>query len=39
MTYASLKPVSKAFDQRKRLIFIRIAAALAVLLLFLTKPA
>ncbi|AZO57356.1 MAG: isoprenylcysteine carboxylmethyltransferase family protein [Mesorhizobium sp.] len=39
MTYASLKPVSKAFVQRKRLIFIRVAAALAVLLLFLTKPA
>src|SRR3569832_74642 len=39
MTYASLKPVSQAFDQRKRLIFIRVAAVLAVLLLFLTKPA
>ncbi|OBQ63693.1 methyltransferase family protein [Mesorhizobium erdmanii] len=39
MTYASLKPVSKAFVQRKRLIFVRVAAALAVLLLFLTKPA
>ncbi|ESY62746.1 isoprenylcysteine carboxylmethyltransferase family protein [Mesorhizobium sp. M0051] len=38
MTYASLKPVSRAFDQRKRLIFVRVAAVLAVLLLFLTKP-
>ncbi|AMX95852.1 isoprenylcysteine carboxylmethyltransferase family protein [Mesorhizobium ciceri] len=38
MTYATLKPVSQAFDQRKRLIFVRVAAALAVLLLFLTKP-
>ncbi|RVA57930.1 isoprenylcysteine carboxylmethyltransferase family protein, partial [Mesorhizobium sp. M7A.F.Ca.US.001.01.1.1] len=36
MTYATLKPVSQAFDQRKRLIFVRVAAALAVLLLFLT---
>lgn len=39
MTYASLKPVSQAFVQRKRLIFVRAAAVLAVLLLFLTKPA
>ncbi|WP_137930272.1 methyltransferase family protein [Mesorhizobium comanense] len=39
MTYASLKPVSQAFVQRKRLIFVRVAAALAVVLLFLTKPA
>ncbi|WP_027059294.1 methyltransferase family protein [Mesorhizobium loti] len=39
MTYASLKPVSQAFVQRKRLIFVRVAAVLAVLLLFLTKPA
>jgi protein-S-isoprenylcysteine O-methyltransferase Ste14 len=39
MTYASLKPVSKAFVQRKRLIFVRVAAVLAVLLLFLAKPA
>jgi len=39
MTYASLKPVSEAFVQRKRLIFVRVAAVLAVLLLFLTKPA
>lgn len=39
MTYASLKPVSQAFVQRKRLIFVRGAAVLAVLLLFLTKPA
>ncbi|MBZ9703212.1 MULTISPECIES: methyltransferase family protein [unclassified Mesorhizobium] len=38
MTYASLKPVSEAFVQRKRLIFVRVAAVLAVLLLFLTKP-
>ncbi|MFA6156707.1 isoprenylcysteine carboxylmethyltransferase family protein [Mesorhizobium sp.] len=39
MTYASLKPVSEAFDQRKRLVFVRVAAVLAVLLLFVTKPA
>jgi protein-S-isoprenylcysteine O-methyltransferase Ste14 len=39
MTYASLKPVSNAFVQRKRLIFVRVAAVLAVLLLFLVKPA
>ncbi|TGQ74610.1 MAG: isoprenylcysteine carboxylmethyltransferase family protein [Mesorhizobium sp.] len=39
MTYASLKPVSEAFMQRKRLIFVRLAAVIAVLLLFLTKPA
>ena len=39
MTYASLKPVSQAFVQRKRLIFVRAAAVLAGLLLFLTKPA
>jgi len=39
MTYATLKPVSRAFNQRKRLIFVRAAAVLAVLLLFLTKPA
>ncbi|MBE1710553.1 MULTISPECIES: methyltransferase family protein [Mesorhizobium] len=39
MSYASLKPVSQAFVQRKRLIFVRVAAVLAVLLLFLTKPA
>lgn len=39
MSYASLKPVSEAFVQRKRLIFVRVAAVLAVLLLFLTKPA
>ncbi|BCG69801.1 sodium:proton antiporter [Mesorhizobium sp. 113-1-2] len=39
MTYASLKPVSKAFVQRKRLIFVRAAAVLAVVLLLLTKPA
>jgi protein-S-isoprenylcysteine O-methyltransferase Ste14 len=39
MTYASLKPVSEAFVQRKRLIFVRAAAVLAVLLLFFAKPA
>jgi protein-S-isoprenylcysteine O-methyltransferase Ste14 len=39
MTYASLKPVSEAFVQRKRLIFVRAAAVLAVVLLLLTKPA
>ncbi|KQU92127.1 sodium:proton antiporter [Mesorhizobium sp. Root695] len=39
MTYASLKPVSRAFDQRKRLIFVRVAAVLAVMMLFLAKPA
>ena len=39
MTYASLKPVSQAFVQRKRLIFVRAAAVLAVVLLLLTKPA
>ena len=38
MTYAPLKPVTEAFVQRKRLIFVRIAAVLAVLLLFLVKP-
>ncbi|TPM35394.1 isoprenylcysteine carboxylmethyltransferase family protein [Mesorhizobium sp. B2-3-3] len=39
MTYAPLKPVSDAFVQRKRLIFVRVAAVLAVLLLFFAKPA
>ncbi|MFD1982064.1 methyltransferase family protein [Mesorhizobium newzealandense] len=39
MTSASLKPVLQPFVQRKRLIFVRVAAVLAVLLLFLTKPA
>ena len=39
MSYASLKPVSEAFIQRKRLIFVQAAAVLAVLLLVLTKPA
>ena len=39
MTYASLKPASEAFVQRKRLIFVRVAAVLAVLLLFVAKPA
>ena len=39
MTYASLKPVSQAFVQRKRLIFVRVAAVLAVVLLFFAKPA
>ncbi|UVK42641.1 isoprenylcysteine carboxylmethyltransferase family protein [Mesorhizobium sp. AR07] len=39
MSYAYLKPVSRAFEQRKRLIFVRVAAVLAVLLLFLAKPA
>ncbi|MGX7875872.1 methyltransferase family protein [Mesorhizobium sp. ORM6] len=39
MTYASLKPVSQAFVQRKRLIFVRVAAVLAAVLLFFAKPA
>lgn len=39
MTYASLKPASQAFVQRKRLIFVRAAAVLAVLLLLVAKPA
>ncbi|MEO5756465.1 MAG: isoprenylcysteine carboxylmethyltransferase family protein [Mesorhizobium sp.] len=39
MTYASLKPASEAFLQHKRIIFVRAAAVLAVLLLFCTKPA
>ncbi len=39
MTYATLKPVLEAFDQRKRLIVVRVAAVLAVLLLLVAKPA
>lgn len=39
MAYTSLKAAPKAFDQHKRLIFVQVAAVLAVILLLFSKPA
>jgi protein-S-isoprenylcysteine O-methyltransferase Ste14 len=39
MAYTSLKSVPQAFRQRKRLIVVQVAAALAVILLLFSKPA
>ncbi|TIV95262.1 MAG: isoprenylcysteine carboxylmethyltransferase family protein, partial [Mesorhizobium sp.] len=36
---ASLKAAPKAFDQHKRLIFVQVAAVLAVILLLFSRPA
>ncbi|MER8420297.1 isoprenylcysteine carboxylmethyltransferase family protein [Mesorhizobium sp. M0166] len=38
MTYASLKPSPKAFDQHKRLIVVQVVAVLAIALLLFAKP-
>ena len=38
MTYASLKPTLKAFDQHKRLLVVQVAAVLAIALLLFAKP-
>lgn len=38
MTYASLKPSPKAFDQHKRLIVVKVAVVLAIALLLFAKP-
>jgi protein-S-isoprenylcysteine O-methyltransferase Ste14 len=38
MTYTSLKPAPKAFDQRKRLLVVQVAAVTAIALLLFAKP-
>lgn len=38
MAYTSLKSAPKAFDQHKRLIVVQVAAVVAIVLLFFSKP-
>lgn len=38
MTYTSLKPAPKAFDQHKRLIVVQLGAVLAIIMLLFTRP-